>query len=60
MFETFDPSRGWDALDVPRPEKLEDVQNSLFMYVLRVLPEATPLEPEPKWLEYTGHVMIVD
>jgi len=60
MFETFDPSRGWDALDVPRAERLEDVQNSVFMYVLRVLPEATPLEPEPKWLEYTGHVMIVD
>lgn len=60
MFETNDPSRGWDALDVPRPERLEDVQNSLFMYVLRVLPEATPLEPNPEWFEYTGHVMIVD
>ncbi|MEC7477725.1 MAG: hypothetical protein VX190_08260 [Bacteroidota bacterium] len=26
----------------------------------RVLPEATPLEPNPEWREYTGHVMIVD
>ena len=47
MFETFQPGDAWDALDVPRKEKLEDVQNSIFMYVLRVLPEATPLEPNP-------------
>ena len=60
MFETFDPSAAWDALDVPRPERLEDVSNSVFMYVLRVLPESTPLEPNPEWFEYTGHVMIVD
>lgn len=60
MFETFDPSAAWDALDVPRPERLEDVSNSVFMYVLRVLPEATPLAPNPEWFEYTGHVMIVD
>lgn len=60
MFESFNPGDAWDALDVPRKEKLEDVQNSVFMYVLRVLPEATPLEPNPEWREYTGHVMIVD
>lgn len=60
MFESFDPGAAWDALDVPRKEKLEDVQNSVFMYVLRVLPEATPPEPDPKWIEYTGQVMIVD
>ena len=60
MFESFNPGDAWDALDVPRKERLEDVQNSVFMYVLRVLPEATPLEPNPEWREYTGHVMIVD
>ena len=59
-FETSDPEQGWDALDVPRPEKLEDVQNSVFRYLLRVLPHATPLEPNPEWLEFKGHVMIVD
>ncbi len=59
-FETTDPEQTWDALDVPRPEKLEDVQNSVFRYILRVLPNATPLDPDPVWMEYTGHVMIVD
>ena len=59
-FETTDPEQAWDALDVPRPEKLEDVQNSVFRYILRVLPNATPLDPDPAWMEYTGHVMIVD
>ena len=59
-FETTDPEQAWDALDVPRPEKLEDVQNSVFRYILRVLPNATPLDPDPVWMEYTGHVMIVD
>lgn len=60
VFETTDPEQAWDALDVPRAEKLEDVQNSLFRYILRVLPHATPLEPNPFWIEYSGHVMIVD
>lgn len=60
VFETTDPEQAWDALDVPRAEKLEDVQNSLFRYILRVLPHATPLEPNPSWIEYSGHVMIVD
>ena len=60
MFETFDPNASWDALDVPRPKKLEDVQNSIFMYVLRLLPEASPLDPLPEWRVYQGHVMILD
>ncbi len=60
VFETHDPSQGWDALDVRRSGKLEDVQNSVFLFRLNVLPEATPLDPNPDWIEYKGHVMIVD
>ena len=60
MLGSFDPEASWDALDVPRPDALEDVSNGLYMYTLQVLPEATPLQPEPEWLEFSGHVVIVD
>jgi gliding motility-associated-like protein len=60
MFDTHDYTKGWDAQNTKRTDKLEDVQNNVFTYQLRVLPSATPLHPDPDWLEYTGHVTIVD
>ncbi|MEC8663218.1 MAG: gliding motility-associated C-terminal domain-containing protein, partial [Bacteroidota bacterium] len=60
MFDTHDYTKGWDAQNTKRTDKLEDVQNSVFTYQLRVLPSATPLHPDPDWLEYTGHVTIID
>lgn len=36
------------------------IDDHIFLGGNPTVPEATPLEPEPKWLEYTGHVMIVD
>ena len=60
MFDTHDYTKGWDAQNTKRTDKLEDVQNNVFTYQLRVLPSATPLHPDPDWLEYTGHVTIID
>ena len=54
MFDTHDYTKGWDAQNTKRTDKLEDVQNSVFTYQLRVL------HPDPDWLEYTGHVTIID
>ena len=59
-FDTHDYTKGWDAQNTKRTDKLEDVQNSVFTYQLRVLPSATPLHPDPDWLENTGHVTIID
>ena len=59
MFDTHDYTKGWDAQNTKRTDKLEDVQNNGFTYQL-LLPWATPLHPDPDWLEYTRHVTIID
>ena len=51
---------GWDALNVPRPDVLENSQNSVFAYLINILPDVTVNEPDPDWIELRGHVTIVD
>ena len=60
VFETTSPGDGWDALNVPRPDVLEDSQNSVFAYLINILPDVTVNEPDPEWIELRGHVTIVD
>ncbi|MGB1055632.1 MAG: gliding motility-associated C-terminal domain-containing protein [Flavobacteriales bacterium] len=60
VFETSVPGEGWDALNVPRPDVLENSQNSVFAYLINILPDVTVNEPDPDWIELRGHVTIVD
>lgn len=60
LFDTTQPTEGWDASNSRREGRLEDVQNATFMYLLEVLPFDSPLEGPPKWIRRSGTVTIVD
>ena len=55
-----EPSDGWDASNSRREDRLEDVQNATFTYMLEVLPFGSPLEGPPEWIRRSGIVTIVD
>lgn len=60
LFDTTQPSEGWDASNSRREDRLEDVQNATFTYMLEVLPFGSPLEGPPEWIRRSGIVTIVD
>ena len=60
LFDTTEPSEGWDASNSRREGRLEDVQNATFTYLLEVLPFGSPLEGPPEWIRRSGIVTIVD